>query len=431
MDLFSLQPYAGKKICVALSGGVDSVVLLHCFNKNAAAQKITLTALTCEHGIRGEESLLDLAFVQELCARWGVPLTVYREDVPALAKREKTGVEEAGRLFRCRCYRAQGEDVLVATAHHRDDFAETVLFRLARGTSLGGLDAFPPQANLVRPLLGVSRAQIEEYAREYGLEYRVDSSNFDEAYTRNRLRRTVLPALEEAVGGAGEHLVSFALRAAEDERYLSSLAAREMKTTLGGYAVPANLPPPLFRRAVLIALKKLGVERDYTEANFKTAERLTALQSGKTACLLQGVSASREYDRIVIYRPSSPALRVFEGEIPFAYGEFTMGAYLAGVCGEEREGALRADADAFPQGCVLRTRREGDFILPFGGGRKSLKKFMTDKKIPARLGRLLPVAAKGREVFAVFGTEISETVKVREHTKRVVYLTARARFDTQ
>ena len=199
MELFSLAPYRGLSLAVAVSGGRDSVALLHYLHKNAEEAHISLSALTCCHGIRSSAEA-DVAFVEEVCKAWGVPLTVFRADVPARAKQSCRNLEEEGRLFRRECYQTMldgGADA-VLTAHHRDDYAETVLFRLARGTSLQGLDVFPAQKGLLRPLLGVTRARIDEYIQENALPFREDETNADVAFSRNRIRHEVLPALERA-----------------------------------------------------------------------------------------------------------------------------------------------------------------------------------------------------------------------------------------
>ena len=419
MELFDLQPFVSKRVCVAVSGGRDSVALLHFFWKNAAAAGVKLSALTCEHGLRGEDSLADLALVRTLCSDWDVPLRVFRADVARLARERGEGLEEAGRNWRYACFQemlAAGEADMVATAHHREDFAETVLFRLARGTALAGLDAFPAREGIVRPLLGVTRAQIDSYIAQNGLIYAEDASNADERFTRNRLRRSVLPALEAAVPGAAEHLVAFAQRARADEEYLASLAERCVEAKADGVHVPADLPAPLFSRACLIAMKECGVTHGYTGANLQEAAKLQALQSGRRVMLPQGLEAVREYGEIVFCRPKDAALQ----EVPFGVGEFA--AFPLTVGEGRRADALLADLDAFPAGCVVRTRREGDVFTPFGGGKKPLKKFLTDRKVPARLGRRLPLVAKDNTVYAVCGVEIADSVKLTEQTVRAGYL---------
>ncbi len=414
--LGELKKLHQKRVCVALSGGRDSIALLHSLLQEGG--ECVVSALTCEHGIRGESSLADLKFVQNLCAEWRVPLTVYPLDVPAYAAAHKLGLEEAGRILRYEAFERhiqEGKADVIATAHHRDDYAETVLFRLLRGTSIAGLDAFPAREGIVRPFLTVSRAEIDEYIREQGLPYREDESNADTAYTRNFLRREIMPLLEERMNGCSENLVRFAVRAAEDDGYLNKLA-REAITKDGG--VPVNLPTPLFTRACLIVLKCMGVQKDYTSAQLKEVEKLRVLQGGRKVNLSDKIEAIREGDKVIFYRPNQEEAT----SVAFALGELSFGSFTLTIGEGCADDCLLFDLDKIPFGCEIRTRREGDVFTKFGGGTKSLKRFLTDKKISARVGKTLPILAVKEVVYAVCGVEISDRIKISENTKRIGYL---------
>ena len=431
MELFSLAPYRGLSLAVAVSGGRDSVALLHYLHKNAEEAHISLSALTCCHGIRFSAEA-DVAFVEELCKAWGVPLTVFRADVPARAKQSGRNLEEEGRMFRRECYRKMldgGADA-VLTAHHRDDYAETVLFRLARGTSLQGLDVFPAQKGLLRPLLGVTRARIDEYIQENALTFREDETNADVALSRNRIRHEVLPALERAVPGAKENLVRFAGRAVRDDAFLQELALREVRGE-GEKRVSADLPEPVFFRACLAAMKALGLTRDYTESNLQELKKLAAAQAGRSTRLPCGITVYREGEDLVFLPRKKDAEEAQKAqELPFFFGcKEAFGGVLE--VGEDGFGAgeppelptacgrvLKVDLAAVPEGAVWRTRRERDTFLPCNGHQKSLKKFLTERKIPARVGRELPVLAKGSEVLCIAGVELSERIKRTQNTVR-------------
>lgn len=415
MELIDCKPYVGLEVCVALSGGRDSVALLHALRVGGVSVK----AVTCGHNIRTATED-EICFVTQLCERWAVPLRVFRADVPARAKTEKRGLEETARLWRYECFAqviAEGWADVVATGHHKDDLAETVLFRLARGTSLAGLNAFPVREGIVRPLLGVTRSEIDEYVAKNRLSYVEDESNGDVGFSRNRIRHAVLPQLEQAVHGARDNLVAFAQRAAQDEEYLSERANAAVCVEGDGVRIPVGIATPLFTRAAVRAMALCGVTHDYTSANVREIARLRELQSGRRATLPEGLVAVREGEYVVFFRPQAQC-----EESAFAVGEFCFGARTVRVSSEQTEGALVADLDAFPPDCVLRTRREGDMFTPFGGHRKTLKKFLTDKKIPARLGKALPLVANGSEVYAVVGVEIADSVKITEKTVRRVWL---------
>ena len=456
MELFSLAPYRGLSLAVAVSGGRDSVALLHYLHKNAEEAHISLSALTCCHGIRPSAEA-DAAFVEELCKAWGVSLTVFRADVPARAKQSGRNLEEEGRMFRRECYQTMldgGADA-VLTAHHRDDYSETVLFRLARGTSLQGLDVFPAQKGLLRPLLGVTRARIDEYIQENALPFREDETNADVAFSRNRIRHEVLPALERAVPGAKENLVRFAGRAVRDDAFLQELALREVRGE-GEKRVFASLPEPVFFRACLAAMKALGLTRDYTESNLQELKKLAAAQAGRSTRLPCGITVYREGADLVFL----PQKRDAEGadqahkvqELPFflgrkeafggvlevGEGDFGAGGqtkttgeptkttgeppFLRGEPSQEKGRVLKVDLAAVPEGAVWRTRREGDTFLPCNGHQKSLKKFLTERKIPARVGRELPVLAEGSEVLCIAGVELSERIKRTQNTVRAGHI---------
>lgn len=419
MGLVSLEQYRGKRVCVALSGGIDSVCLLHCFL--GEREHISVSAIHIEHGIRGEESLRDCEFVSELCKKWDTPLKICRVDVPSLAKQNGEGIEEAARRARYSAFAALtggGEADLVATAHHLGDVAETVLFRLARGTSPAGMRAIGERDGIVRPFLSLTRAQIETYAAEHGLPHVEDSTNSDETYARNRIRHTVLPALADICPNAEEHLARFAFLTARDDGYLQELAASRIETRFGEQCVPVSLPEPLFFRA---CLQCMGGSKDVSAALLAELSRLRTLQSGRRVSLPRGLTAAREFGRIVFFRetedrafeiPFKAEAGRYETPVPFEVEE-RGGTFSLREC----EGAICCDPDRFPEGCVVRPRHEGDFIVSFGG-KKSLSKFFAEKGISARLGRKLSLIARGSEVFAVAGVEISEKVKVAANAER-------------
>ncbi len=430
MELFDAEKYRGKRVCVALSGGVDSVCLLHAFKEQASKYRIVLSALHIEHGIRGEEGVRDMEFCKRLCKEWGVPLTVRREDVPKLVKEHGGNLENVARSVRYGAFHAlleEGGADLVATAHHADDVAETILFRLARGTGVSGMKAITEYGGIVRPLLSCTRAEIEGYASEKNLPHVDDSTNGDENYTRNYIRKTVLPAFEKVHKNASKHLVEFAALAAEEDGFLQQLAEDATVRMLDEEWVPVDLPDVLFNRACLSCMRQTA-QYGYTRANLGEIAKLRTAQSGKRVMLpVSGVPwqriAIREGKYIVFYwdfQEEAP-------EIPFApqEGLYTKPAVFSvregAACGLEGGGSKRVlavDLDAFPEGCVVRTRREGDVFTPYRAPKKSLKKFLTDRKISARLGRKLPVIAKGNEVYAVVGVEIADAVKVTEKTVR-------------
>lgn len=452
-----LKNCENKRVCVALSGGGDSMALLHWLCGAAGANGIKLSAVNVEHGIRGESSRADSAFVKSVSERLQIPLFSYCADVPSLAKEWGMGTEDAARRVRYRIFlRILQEDKadVIVTAHHAGDNAESVLFNLIRGSALAGAcgirdfipakelaERFMPEIaaetvlqgkGIARPFLGVSKEKILEYLRENGLSWREDETNSDTSYTRNFLRHEILGRIKERFENAEEALYRFSCAAREDDAYLYSLTD-EYYTEGEACTIDERTPKPLFYRCALRALKHFGVEKDYTQTNLDDIYALAQGRNGRKADLPQGICAVREYGKIAVFRAKPSG---FGEEYVFSEGEFAFGDVLAKVlcCGKTESGKadggkaqgrykkLVIDGEKLPQNCVLRLRKEGDVFQKFGSGTKKLKEFLIDKKIPKRERDQLPVLASGKEVYAVFGVEISEKCKLDENSGQIYTL---------
>ena len=248
----SLLP-AGCTVLCAVSGGADSVCLLDLVRRLG---DVTVLCAHFDHGIRGAESARDAAFVEALCMEWGIPFFPGRGDVPAYAAANGLSIETAAREMRYafleRTAKEQGADV-IATAHNLNDNAETILFRMARGTGLRGLTGIPARrGRIVRPLLQTPRRDIEEYLAARGIPHVEDSTNAETDAARNRIRLDVLPRLESIHPGAAAGIARMSETLAEDEAFLASLA--EEKLALWGEAIPGAelcaVPRPVARRAL-------------------------------------------------------------------------------------------------------------------------------------------------------------------------------------
>jgi tRNA(Ile)-lysidine synthase len=211
----------GHRVLVAVSGGPDSVCLAHFLAQMARRKGLTLELLHVHHGLRGREADRDAASVEALGRTLGVPARVARAGVKALAKKRGLGLEEAGRKERYRLLAARarrGRFDAVATGHHLDDQAETILLHLLRGTSLEGLGGIAPKrplapgVELIRPLLPLTRAEVIVYLEQHGLAWREDRTNQDRAFTRNWVRAEVLPLLESRAPGVKERLSEIAAK---------------------------------------------------------------------------------------------------------------------------------------------------------------------------------------------------------------------------
>lgn len=432
-----LLKYANMNICVALSGGRDSMALLHFLLKRGGEYGISVCALNLDHRMRGESSSRDSVFVAGYCKKQGVPLLFFEwteegaktEETARLWRREKYSEAVLPRLLEDG-REWKGADA-VATAHHMGDNAETVLFNLARGSGLSGLTGIKDEEikgvgkpfKLIRPFSEVSRAEIDGYVKENGIPYVDDETNFTDDYTRNKIRRNVLPALKSAVHGAEKAIYRFSRIAAEDEEYFENLIKNShlITKTPFGYEISRCEEKSVFKRAVLKVFSECGI-RDYTGARLNTLYDLQFSGNGKKFHSAD-CTAYCEEGKIAICIGKSAQSEENEADFESYFKEGrTSFCGMPLYFGAEEDiksekfdfpfKTLRFDLDKIPQGAVVRFMRAGDRFEKFGGGSKNLGSFFTDRKIPVRERAKIPVIAKGKEIYVVCGVEISAKVKL-------------------
>jgi tRNA(Ile)-lysidine synthase len=432
----------GETVVVGVSGGLDSLVLLHVLH---SLDRWRLHVATLDHGMRGAAGAADAEFVRQTAAAWELPVTVCRADVPALVRAGKLNPEEAARQVRYVFLQRVAQHVgaaKIAVGHHQDDQAETVLMHLIRGSGLDGLRGMLPAAPLerlpqdvpvafdpplvgapaapdtwpvvVRPLLDVSRAEIDAYAAEHALQPRHDATNEDRTYLRNRLRHDVIPLLAEL----NPNIRATLARTADILREDAALVRRAGESALSGliredHAGAISLDRAAWAR--LSAAEKRYVIRavaarlrpDQRDIGFEHVENALAVaESGKTgaaATLPGGLVLRVDYETLVIAArdmPSAidaPALVSGAGEREFRPGErmvWTCGGWTfeaRPLDAGDQVSALHADplaaALAVPDGARLwlRTRRPGDRFLPRGleGRSQKLADTLINMRVPS------------------------------------------------
>jgi tRNA(Ile)-lysidine synthase len=420
---------AGGPLLVAVSGGPDSITLLHLLSAWVRTNHRGLHVFHMDHGLRGEESAEDARFVLEQAKALGWPSTLVGL-APGELARMGGSTQEAARSRRYEelirlAHRIGAAAIL--TGHNQDDQAETVLMRFLRGAGAHGLAGIPPVTvrdgvPLLRPLLETSRAEIEAYCRTFGLAYRIDSSNLHTDYLRNRLRQELLPHLAETYNPAIRRTLSqMAAVLREEDGWLDGLAANHMQ--VARLPSPANqielavsvltaAPIPLQRRVIRLAVQELsGAGEGCSLASVERVLDLLARAEGaRQVPLGPRLWAVREYDRLRITREES-------------FGEWTGGEWPLALTGAqvipeldmrvevgEGDGPGRPlapdervavfDVALLPGPLLVRTRRPGDRLYPVGmTGSKKLQDILVDAKVPRRLRDRMPLIAAGDEIL--------------------------------
>lgn len=418
---YELLPRGGHVLC-AVSGGADSVCLLHWLNSLREEYGFTLTAAHYNHRLRGDESLRDEQFVRSFAAKCcpEVALVVGCGDVAAQAAQNKAGIEETAREMRYAFLRRTAKEVgadVIATAHNADDNAETMLLHLMRGSGLRGLTGIPPRrGDLVRPLLTTRRAEIEGYLRVYGLPHVEDSSNADERFARNRVRRQLLPVLEEMQPEFVSHMGKTARLLAQDEEYLTQQARAALA---GVQALPNGLSAEagsIARQHQVLAVRMVRLLLDElngdggkcTAAQLEAVVRLCREDDPSARLSLPGgVTARRVYHRLELVREDGAqeldcAVLPLPGELTLPWGTITVrreiyGEYAQTPC------SFYLSCAKVEVGLTIRARRTGDMLARPGRMGRTLKKILIDEKIPRHIRDMIPVLDCGGKVAAVAG----------------------------
>lgn len=419
----------GKVVAVALSGGSDSMALLHSLIAVQKQNNVKIVALNIEHGIRGQSSLNDSAFVKEYCDTHGIPLIQYSVDSLKYAKTNKLSVEQSARILRYECFFdaiKQGKCDMVATAHHSLDNLESVLFNLFRGTGLKGIAGINQsyENKIIRPFINVTKAEIDEYVKENGIPFVIDETNLSDDYTRNYIRHNVIPSIKKIFPDVEKSVSRLAQIVSVDNEYIEK-ESQKLIAVDGSKVIISRGERAVLSRAIIQALNLIGVKKDWEKTHIDSVISLFENQTSKSINLLGGVRAVKEYDKVVVYRPPKKDV----GERPFSVGEIEFNGRLlkiekVSVDEIDLKSGLYAAEEKIPARAVIRTRKRNDTFTKFGGGTKSLSDYLTDKKVSPTARDELPLLADGNRILAIFGIAVSNVVKADENTKEVYKLTA-------
>lgn len=432
-------------LVVAFSGGADSTALLDLLSR-LPGYRLRLIAAHVNHCLRGAESDGDEAFCREMAGRYGIPFETLRCDVRNLASVERLNLEDAARHVRIDFFDEISNRygaAAVVLAHHADDQAETVLMRLLRGSGMTGLSgmAYRNARDYIRPLLEISRTEIEQYLLRRGLAWCEDASNSDTAYLRNRIRHELLPLLEEYNPAIRSTLAATASVIRDDEALLGELTAdviAESCQIVEGKVICRvgelrALDAALRRRVLRHAFKLLtgtleGVSQRHIEA---LCDLIDSERPNVRLSLPHAVTAMRAYDALSLMRTCIEVPEAcFELMIPGpgryplpSGGVITVDAHCLSTLSSEPESA-HFDSAKVPFPWLVRTFRSGDRMMPFGmSGRKKVKDIFIDKKIPLTERAHIPFLLCGDELVWIAGVCASELGRVDATSTATVRVT--------
>ncbi|MBR4173042.1 MAG: tRNA lysidine(34) synthetase TilS [Clostridia bacterium] len=390
----------GDRVLVALSGGADSVALLHMLLSISEEYGFSVACAHVNHMLR-KTADRDMNFCKNLCESLGVPLAILTADIKKGAKKSGLGEELYARQVRYEFFDSLGYDK-IATAHNKSDNAETILFNFMRGASLGGLCGIPyMRGRIIRPLLDIKKSDITDFCKENGYEFVTDETNFTEIYTRNKIRLSLIPEIER---NFNENFVSTVTKNSQllslDEDFLESEAKKLYKGEILGEFAKTMHPAILSRLIELYFKEKTETFQNLPFGFVKSI--LSLLEKSKTGAkidLPNGFEAYMSYGKLVIEK---------KGETPFF--EYALVPDKPIFISEiQKTVTLKADKKGkifLPdtKGLTVRNKKDGDLFFPSGMvGKKRLSDYFTDKKVPQKLRADIPILAKDDEIVSIIG----------------------------
>jgi tRNA(Ile)-lysidine synthase len=430
--------HKGDSVIAALSGGADSVALLHILI-SLEEYNLTICAAHFNHMIRGDEADRDEAFCRELCERLGIPFYAGRADVPAQAKERGESLETCARRLRYDYLTGLSGrlDAKIATAHHLGDNTETVLMNLVRGSGIAGLSGIPPRrGRIIRPLLCVTRDEIETFCRENGLAYVTDSTNLDDACTRNRFRWNIIPRLREMNPSLDEAIMRMTEVMRDADDYLNKISLEELNKQQTAYGCRCEgllqLDRAVLRYAIRVLADRYGAPMDYEH----TALVIDAMRCGGSVDLGEGYRAVCAQGILRIVTPDEPAAIPINDACPIGESPCAVRLMIkdgkAYTAGENAEVFCDKIHKKFFNNCIpcaiitddttVRPRRGGDtFSDARRGLTKPLRKLMNELKIPRERRDGLLLVAQGSVVLWLEGVGTSQQANMEPSYSGEVY----------
>ena len=423
-------------VVVGLSGGADSVCLLHVLYTLKDEYKLKLIASHVNHGIRGEEAENDALFSKNFAETLGVDFKLLQVDCVKEAQENGETTEEAGRRIRYEFFNSlcEDENTVIATAHNSNDNLETVVFNITRGSALSGAKGIPPKRdNIIRPLIFCSRAEIEGYCKENNLSFVTDSTNLSDDYTRNRIRHNVLPELEKVNSNAIEAFTRFSESVRIDDDYLDSVAENALekaKLSECSYSTEAinSLHPSIKRRVIFKVINHFSMELpDSKKINLV----LSCISENSKIQLYKNCYCESKENELKFFKNDNnkecekQEPKILECEnFSVNFGGYTVkGEYFSKTSQKINDLLLDnlIDCDTINGNLILRTRNEGDKItLRKRKVTKTLKKLFIEECILKDERDKIPVISDRNGVVWVSGFGVNKNNAVKEDTKNIL-----------
>ena len=434
----------GDSVLLGVSGGADSVCMLHVLYSLREKYHLKLYVVHVNHGIRGSEAKRDADFVEQMAENLQIPFRVVTANIPEMAKEQKLSEEEAGRIFRYNTFEQVANEVganKIAVAHNLNDNSETVLFNLFRGSRLKGLRGISPmRGQIIRPLLCCSRNEIEQYLQENNLSYCTDSTNKETDYSRNRIRLKLMPYIKENINQKAEYnIVNAAENLSQVYEYIYGEAQKAYRIHVKDNVLlnsAEDLNVVILQEVVRMwILENTGRLKDIKANHVNIVIGLLSNQVSKKSELPYGLKLIKTYEGVKVLlennegKDSNGQTIIEDGKI-FNTEKITVTVENESFDKSNIPDLLYTkwlDYDKI-KGLTLRKRLPGDYIEISGSesGRsvkKKLKKYFIDNKIPQEERNNIWLLADGNHVVWIVGYRISEMCKVTDSTKRIIKIT--------
>lgn len=421
------MPLFGRTVAVGVSGGADSMALLHVLLELKDEFAMNIIACHVNHGIRGETADRDEKFVVEACKRLGVDVRILRADVPGTAKKMHLGVEECGRRIRYDFFNSVADDVIIATAHTLSDRSETLLLNIARGASVKGLCSIPAvRGNIVRPLIDCTRADIEKYCSDNSIEFVTDETNFEDFYSRNRIRLNVIPELKKLNPSLERAFMRLISNAEEENDFMNGFSREilgKVKLKNGYNARLLNDEHPAVRKRVIFEIINTETGIDPEAVHVEQVDKI--LQGGRTEII--GDTVVEVKNGVMKINPQKEEIADWK----FDFNVLETNSVLVGLKFEiihRNNLSLKQsvhnkvlDYDSIVGHSVLRNRRPGDKMKLAGSScTKTLKKLFNEKHVENR--NCAAVLADEAGICWVQGLGCADRCKIKPETDKILII---------